>query len=342
MRSEIIANSMVEKLANTLVYANFLNTYNDKLVDLATEHHIELPAGYNLISLAISAAHDAGAKDMAEEVALDAINHAVFKEKTDDELEYSHEYVKYRVMPNLVYGLKSKGHTIDDIHKNHFVKDLINKYNVKESYVDKLFKDDRKPAGNPIVKMMEKKHVSGSIFEKYSPSRGKFVTFWFHTIKNHCRDILEKIHNADKLMDEALRIHPTDYHEHGGHNDSHNLHNFVVHDVKQDQDLISKPEAKRLKKHLIDFLKKKNPKYETAIKLISDGKDIFSSVDKHLFEKELELDNHGFEQFKIYFFKDLKHAFQHLDVSNTDEGLAVLKSANIAKKILEKMLDGTL
>lgn len=335
MRAEVVANLMVEKLSTSLVYANFLHSYNDVLVNMASEHHIELPKGYNLISLAITAAHEAGAKDMAEEVALDAINHAVFKEKTEDELEYSHKYVQYTIIPNLVYGLKAKGQTIDEIHKNNFVKDLIHKYNIKESYLDKVFKEEKK-AIKPVVTMMERKHVSDNIFEKYTPTRGNFTRFWFSTIKNHCRDILEKIHNADRLLHDALRIHSTDHRE--TNHEFGSGHNYVIHDIKQEEEILSKSEAKNLKKKLIDFLKKKNPKYENALKLISDGKDIFSNIDKHVFEKDLELNNHEFEKFKTYFFKDLKQALHHLDVSNTDEGLAILKSAKIAKSILAKII----
>jgi len=332
MRAEIIANLMVDRLASSLVYANFLSHYNEELIDLAKGYQIDLPHGYNLVSLAISAAHQAGAHDMAEEVAIDAINNAVFKEKKDDELQYDLEYVKWRVLPHLVYGLKAKGESLEEIHKNHFVQDLMRDYNIKESQIERLFREGKKPAGKPIVKMMEKKKVTGNIFEKYTPSDGKFVTFWFKVIKNQCLDILAKIHRADRLMEEALRVHPT---EGGGHFDG-------IHDSKQDEDPITKSEAKSLKKRLINYLKTKNPKYEAAINLISDGKDIFSIRDKHLFEKDLDMDNQEFSHFKIYFMKDLKHAFDHLEIHNTNEGLAVLKSAKIAKKILEKLFDNGL
>jgi len=112
-----------------------------------------------------------------------------------------------------------------------------------------------------------------------------------------------------------------------------------VHDVKHEEGILTKSEAKLIKRDLINHLKKKNPKYEDAVNLIGKGHDIFSNKDKALFEKELELTGRDFDNFKMYFFKDLKHAFDQIGVHHPEEGMAVLKTAKIAQNILAKLIE---
>lgn len=328
MKYQHLVDSISERFATKIVRASFFPQYNKELLEMARREGIEIPHGTNLVSLAIKAAHDAGAREDAEEIGLDVINQAIFREKSDDEKAYAPRYVRYLVMPSLVHQLKSKGFSVEEIKHDHHVKDLIRRYGVKEQYIEKLFNSDMKPK-KPITEMLQKKNVRPTIFKEYNPSHGTdFSSFWYNVLHKQAINMVRDIHTADRLLHDALRIAPKK-HEHDHH---------TIEDIAHKEEHMSKSEAKMNKKHLVDALKKRNPKYEKALKLISDGHDILSMKDKHVFEKALDMSSIEFGKFKNYFVKDMKDSLHHIGIYNPDEGLAVIRSAKIAAKIIEKLI----
>lgn len=339
-----IALSLLARASRSVIadaFGQFDRTLNEKLYDMAASKGIELNHQVNLVAGAVDAAYTAGGGkssmtfEDAHMIAMEAINRVVSRQsETGGFKQLSKDYARNTVLVHIVLDLKSKGKTFDEIKNDPRVDEICNHFGIRPSTLERYYKGEVKP--NRAIDNLETmgiKDSASNIFDEFKAHGGHtFESYWYSAIRNECRMIARELRaDKNKAITDALRIMPED-------RNPSELNQPIPGTISEsalsteNTDLL---EVKQLATKLKDDLKKINPQYVEALKMMNDDKlDITNSAHYKYFMKAFGmLDKAAFLRFQKAFLLDLKRVFQKLEVSGPEEATHVMRYAK-AEKVL--------
>ena len=310
---------------------SYRHLVNKKLTELAQkEYGIKMSEVANFTGIAEKSAHEAGLPNPETDalVLLDLV--LTRQPKTTDLTNLSKDYARSTVLASLIRHLKTKGLSLKETMLDPKVKELGQRYSIRDQTIERYFNEDIPPNKEIDIERLWKAKGRSSLLENYDPKRGSFSSYLSVTLRNEARDLKRQIDRESDVLSNAIRIREHTSEEDEGIDPERNPAFAVERSNEVDAGLMASTFRRELSK--------RNPKYLELVRLIHSGDlDPTRERDFPQLQQELGMATRGeFLSFRNKFFEDLKQVFREIEASDSDARLLLRLAKSECNRIMKR------